>query len=193
MNFVNDQRISWLNASILKPATRNASRNDDHVPRRRIRRRFAFAIDDAHPQILRAQYRFGNRANRECFAGTRSGDNAKAFAAGRERKEFFALRALQEGVDVQANCEFNGLARGAGWRNHNDAARRRLGRHKSVVVGRQVAVARISHTRNLTDLRLALAVRAADLWRPTERNRRVRGPVPKVAANFFHGQRPPTD
>jgi len=48
MDFIDDQRVVRQDVTVLEPATRDAGRDDDDVPRRRLRCRLALSVDDAN-------------------------------------------------------------------------------------------------------------------------------------------------
>ena len=51
---------------------------------------------------------------------------------------------LEVGVEMEADTDLDGLARGARWRDDDDSARRWLGGDERLAVGRQVVVANLS-------------------------------------------------
>ena len=135
MDFIDDQRVRGLNVAILKPAARDAGRDDDDVPRRRLRRRFTFAVHDAGLQFRGPENRFRDRANRQRLAGARTGHDAEPFTTRRQPAQILAARAFEERVEVQANREFDRFAGRARRRDDDDAPGGRLGRDKGVAVG----------------------------------------------------------
>ena len=134
MDLVHDQRVRGLNVAVLKPPARNAGGNHHHIPRRRFRRGFTFAIDDAGLQRGRAKNRFGNRTDGECFAGARSGHDAEPLPTRGEAPQLLAARAFEKRIEVQADGQFDRLARRARRRDDDDAPGGRLGRDKGVAV-----------------------------------------------------------
>ena len=139
MDFIDDKCVLRQNVAVLKPAARDACRDNDHVELRQFGRGFAFAVDDADAQ-RRAQNFFGNRANRQRFAGAGSRDNAKTLAAARQIAHTFALCLFEVSIEVKTNADFNGFARGARRRNDNHATGGWLTRDKSVMIEWECAV-----------------------------------------------------
>ncbi len=143
MDLVDDQGIPGQNVAILEPPPRDTGGDDDDVPGRQFRRRFALAIDDAHPQVGRAENGFRDRSHGERFPRAGSGDDTESLSRGSELEDLLAMLALENGVEMKSKSEFDCLARSARRRDDENTPRRRLGGDERVVVGREVTVVRL--------------------------------------------------
>ncbi len=137
MDFVDQQRVAAEDVPILEPSPRDPGRDDDDVPRRRLGGGFTFPVDDTDPQVSCLEDLFGDRSDGERLAGTGAGDDPESLAAARQLPDLGAMFALEQGIDVEAQCELDGLAGRARWRDDDDAAGRRLRRDKRLAVWRQ--------------------------------------------------------
>ena len=135
MDLIDDQRVRWLNVAVLKPAARDAGRDDHDVPRRRLRRRFPFPVHDTGLQLGRPENRLRDGTNGQGLAGARARHDAEALPTRREASQIVAARAFEKRVEVQADREFDRFARRARRRDDDDAPSGRLGRDKGVAVG----------------------------------------------------------
>src|SRR6516162_8602957 len=141
MDLVHEQRVAREDVAALEPAPRDAGGDDHHVPRRRLRRRLALAIDDAHAQLVRAEDRLGDRADRERLPRARAGDDAESRARAREIANLRAVLALEERLEPQVHRQLDRLARRAGRRDDDDASRRRFSGEERFVIWWEVVVA----------------------------------------------------
>jgi hypothetical protein len=155
VDLVDDERVLRTDVSVLEPAARDARGDDHDVPRRRLRRRLAFAIDHADAQFVRSEKRQRDRADRQRLSGSRSGNDSEAAAdrpASRrcrrlflterrgERGQLRAVRTPERCLDVETESEFDCFAGRARGRDDDQAARRTR-THERIVVGREVRVA----------------------------------------------------
>ena len=149
VDLVHDQGVGGQNVAILEPAAGDAGGDDDDVPARSLGRGLPLAIDHAHAKVGGAEDRLRDGANGEGFSGAGAGDDAEAVATRGQPPQIDAAGALEKGVEVQADGEFDGLARGACGCDDDDAAGTRLGREVGLAVGRQKAIGGFSHALNL--------------------------------------------
>ena len=176
MDLIDDQRVRRLNIAVLKPASRDAGRDDHDVPRRRLRRRFTLPVHDTGLQLGRPENRFGDGTNGQGLAGTRARHDAEALSTRREASQIVAACAFEERVEVQADREFDRLARRARRRDDDDAPSGRLGRNKGVAVGGEVTITWSAHPRNLLRLRAVTPLRP-DTTKPAESAERSSCPL----------------
>ena len=97
---------------------------------------------------VRAEDRFGDGANRECFPGAGAGDDAESLAGARKLENFLAVLALQQRVEVQPHGELDGLARRARGCNDDDASRRGLRGRECFAIRRKVVIANVTQCRS---------------------------------------------
>ena len=135
MDLIDDQRVRRLNVAVLKPASRDSGRDDHDVPRRRLGRRLALAVDDADLERGRPEDGLRDRPHRQRLARAGARHDAEALPTRREASQIVAARAFEKRVEVQADREFDRFARRARRRDDDDAPSGRLGRDKGVAVG----------------------------------------------------------
>jgi len=76
VNLVDDQRVLRPDVVVLEPAPRDARGDDDDVPRRRLGRRFTFAVDHAHAQVVGGQHHLGDGLDAQRLSRACSRDDA---------------------------------------------------------------------------------------------------------------------
>src|ERR1041385_21999 len=126
VDLVHDERVAAGDEVVLEPPPRDAGRDDDHVPRRRLRRRLALAVDDAVTERL-PEDRQRDGADPEGLPRAGPGHDAERLSGAGPFPQGGAVLPLEERVHLGAERKLDGLARGAGRRDHDDPAPRRGG------------------------------------------------------------------
>ncbi len=140
MDLVDHQGIGGKYVSVLEPSSRDPRRDHDHVPGRRLGRRFALAIHYPGFQNVGAEDRLGDRADGECFTGARAGHDPESLPRCRQLANFLAVLLLEDRRDPQAECELDCLAGSARGGDDDEATCRRLSRYVRLAVRREVSV-----------------------------------------------------
>ena len=152
MDLVNDDGVVMIDIAVLKPPSRDAGGDDDHVALRRLRSCFALAIHDADFQRF-AQDCFGDWSHCKRLAGAGSRHDAESLTAGREFTQPRAMILLQVCLDIERERQLDGFARRAGRGDDDDASASGPSRLERIRVGREVSVANVTHATNLARAR----------------------------------------
>ena len=175
VDFVDHQRVLRTDVAVLEPAPRNAGGDDDDVPRRRLGRRLALAVDHADAQLVGGQHDLGDGLDAQRLAGTRPRHDAKPRTPRRrrlvcqalgERAQAFAVGLPQDGLDVERERQLDRLARGARGGNDDDAPAGPAA-NKVFAVAREVRISDRAQGLaycGFSGLRVALAVVVSGVW-----------------------------
>jgi hypothetical protein len=144
VDLVDDERVARGDVAVLEPAARDPRRHDHDIPAGSFGGCLALAIDDADTKVGGAKDGFRDRADGECFPGAGAGDYSEALPFAGELEDLASVLALEERVEMQANRELDGLARGARGRDDYDAAGRRLRGREGFAIRREVVIAYVT-------------------------------------------------
>src|SRR5262249_22017218 len=136
VDLVDDECVGREDVALLEPASRDAGRYDDDVPRRGLGRRFALAVDNADLERRGLEDLFGDRPNRERLARAGTGNDAEPLLRPSELADASAVALFEKCLDVQSDGELDGLTRRARRRDDDHAPGRRLGFDERLVIGK---------------------------------------------------------
>src|SRR5260370_10787979 len=141
MNFIHHQGVLRRDEPVLEPAPRYPGRDNDDVPRRRLRRCFPLAVDYADLE-RRAENRLRHIANRQGLAGARAGDDSESLPGPRQPANVVAVLSLGEGFELQAKRQLDGLTRRACRRDDDDPSSLWFGSEEYLGVWGEEVIAR---------------------------------------------------
>ena len=148
MDLVHHERVAGRDEPVLEPTARDARGDDHDVPRGRFGRRLALPIHYADLE-RRLQDGGSDRPDGERLAGARPRYDPEPLPRRREAPDVVAVLPGEQGVDVEAHRQLDGLARRPRGGDDHDAPRGRLGGEECAGVGRKGVVAGDSHGGNI--------------------------------------------